>query len=215
MSNEGDLWVELLKKGPRYSATKDYVRFDEIEDVLTSADLMALVAPLIRKKPSYWKWMIVAAHNALQGAMVCAYADTTGTSILDAKTGHRILEWLDMPEEKRGKEPRARLAEFGVLLQRCMTEHPNYKPALALTAQQLKDIKRLHEEFRNNFAHFKPEGWSIEKQGLPRIVSAAIDATEWLMSHERVSYRMSGNQLRRLKRNLRATRSALGGDDTR
>jgi hypothetical protein len=201
--------MTLLKKGPRYSASKDYVRFDEIEDVLASSDLMALVAPIVMKKPSYWKWMIVATHNALQGAMVCAYADTTGTSILDEKTGGRVLKWLQTPPEKQGKEPKAHMAEFGVLLLRCMTKQPFYEPALVLTDQQLKDVKRLHAEFRNYFAHFQPKGWSIEKEGLPRIVGAAVNATEWLMSHDNVTYRMTGNRLRRLKANLKAARAAL------
>jgi hypothetical protein len=33
---------------------------------------LALLAPLIRDKQQYWKWMIIGAHSALQGAMVCA-----------------------------------------------------------------------------------------------------------------------------------------------
>ena len=32
---------------------KDYVRFDEIEDVLSSLDLLAIVVQLVRKNPSY------------------------------------------------------------------------------------------------------------------------------------------------------------------
>jgi hypothetical protein len=59
-----------------------YVRFDEFEDVLASVELVALLAPFVREDPQYWKWIIVGAHSALQGAMVCAYVDTRGTSIL-------------------------------------------------------------------------------------------------------------------------------------
>jgi hypothetical protein len=207
---EDDVFTGLLKKGRRGGGSKDYVRFDEIEDVLTSTDLMALVAPLVKKKPSYWKWMIMTTHNALQGAMVCAYADSTGTSILDEKTGRKTLQWLQTPSKQRGREPKARMAEFGVLLKRCMTKGGHFGPALVLPLQQKKDIDRLHKEFRNNFAHFTPKGWSIEKEGLPRIMGAAIDATEGLMSHDQVMYRMSGNRLRRLKANLKAARAALG-----
>ena len=101
------------------------------------------------------------------------------------------------------------MAEFDVLLKRCTTKDGRFDPALVLTPQQKKDIDRLHKEFRNNFAHFTPKGWSIEKEGLPRIMGAAMDATEWLMSHDRVTYRMSGNRLRRLKANLKAARAAL------
>jgi hypothetical protein len=50
MPDEDDVFTDLLRKSPRYSASKDYVRFDEIEDVLASSDLMALVAALMKKK---------------------------------------------------------------------------------------------------------------------------------------------------------------------
>lgn len=209
--SEDDIFTEELRKGTRYGVSKDYVRFDEIEDVLASVDLIALIAPLTRRKPSYWKWMILATHNALQGAMVCAFADTTGTSILEEKSGAQMLEWLQKREGDRGKEPKTRLAEFGVLLERCMTKRPNYEP-LVLSDGNLNDIKRLHKEFRNNFAHFTPKGWSIEKEGLPRIARAAIDAIECLMSQDQVTYRMTGNRLRRLKGNLQAARAALQMD---
>jgi hypothetical protein len=62
-----------------------YVRFDEFEDVLASVELVALLAPFVREDPQYWKWIIVGAHSALQGAMVCAYVDSSGTSILKSK----------------------------------------------------------------------------------------------------------------------------------
>lgn len=212
-----DALAELFKKGPGHNGSNDYVHFDEIEDVLASSDLLALVAPLVgkKRKSSYWKWIIVAAHNALQGAMVCAYSDSTGTSILDRRTSALKLNWLQAPLATRGQEPRARLAEFGVLLKRCMTEDERFEPALVLTDQQLRDIERLHAEFRNNFAHFQPMGWSIERQGLPRIVGAAMAATEWLMSHDNVIHRMNGNQLRRLKANLKAARTTLKIEKTR
>ena len=66
-----------------HEPSRDYIRFDEIEDVVVSAELVAHLAPLLDAHPSYWKWIIVAAHNAMQGAMVCALTDSTGTSVLD------------------------------------------------------------------------------------------------------------------------------------
>jgi hypothetical protein len=33
-----------------------WVRFDEYEDVLASTDLLAMVAPNLRRHPSNWKW---------------------------------------------------------------------------------------------------------------------------------------------------------------
>jgi hypothetical protein len=50
----------------------DYIRFDRFEDVVASVELVALIAPELRHNPSCWKWMIVGAQSALQGALVCA-----------------------------------------------------------------------------------------------------------------------------------------------
>jgi hypothetical protein len=44
---------------------KDFVRFDEIEDVLSSVDLVETIVPLLKRHPSYWKWTIIAAHSGL------------------------------------------------------------------------------------------------------------------------------------------------------
>ena len=84
-----------------HEPSSDYIRFDEIEDVVVSAELVAHLAPLLDAHPSYWKWVIVAAHN---GAMVCALADSTGTSALD-ESAKKVLDWLnagmsgDSPDE--------------------------------------------------------------------------------------------------------------------
>src|SRR5215510_3143470 len=75
-----------------HEPSSDYIRFDEIEDVVVSAELVAHLAPLLDTHPSYWKWVIVAAHNAMQGAMVCALTDSTGTSVLD-ESAKKVLDW--------------------------------------------------------------------------------------------------------------------------
>jgi hypothetical protein len=183
----------------------DYVRLDEREDVLVSLELVAYVAPLVGEKPQHWKWMIVGAHSALQGAMVCALADTTGTSILTKKSAIEVLRWFDADPATREPQPVERLADFGELLKRCIAR----SDLLVLTAKQRKDIRRLHDHFRNNFVHFTPKGWSIEKAGLSRIVGAAIDAAEVLMRQDNVMVHMDEDQQRRLTDVLTTVRSHL------
>jgi hypothetical protein len=205
---EQDVVQEFLKAGSRRDASNEYVHFDEIEDVLSSVDLVALTAPLVRTNPSFWKWVIIGAHSALQGAMVCVLADTTGTGALMQKSAAKMMAWLSKRERSRGTAPPERLAEFDVLLARCLAACPNGDP-LILTPEQLQDIRGLHQGFRNNFAHFTPKGWSIEKSGLPRITGVAIGTVRQLMRRPEVMNRMSGNKLRRLKKALDATDGAL------
>jgi hypothetical protein len=69
----------------------DYVRFDERTNVLASLELLELVTPLLTERPTLWKWAIIGAHDALQGAMVCALADSTGTSVLEKNSRQKCL----------------------------------------------------------------------------------------------------------------------------
>jgi|SRR5215510_15532206 hypothetical protein len=173
----------------------DYIRFDEIEDVLASVDLVALLAPLVREKPQLWKWLIVGAHDAFQGAMVSAFRDSTGTSILTKESAAQVLNWLNADVSTRGEHPKERLASFGELLNRCIAGAPHFEP-LALSPDKLEDIKLLHRHFRNQFAHFVPMGWSIEKLGLPRIIETALDTVNELLN--RVTLRIEDDQQKRL-----------------
>jgi hypothetical protein len=180
----------------------EYVRFDEFEDVLASVELVALLAPRVHDKPQYWKWIIVGAHSALQGAMVCAYVDSSGTSILKKK-----------PRGKERKQPNheEQLADFEDLLKCCVRGSHTCEP-LVLTYQQRRDIRRLHREFRNNFIHFIPQGWSIEKLVLPRIIRAALDAAEALMRRDYVTRLLDVDQQERLQARLTVALAAARAD---
>src|SRR6266852_1734859 len=181
-----------------------YIRYDEIEDVLTSTDLLALIAPRLDLQPSYWKWMIVAAQNGLQGAIVCALHDAIGVSVLTDKSARAVLKWHEQNAELY---PTERLADFLTLLRRFCRQNPAAKESV--TRLQIRDIYRLHRHFRNGFEHFTPKSWSIETVGLPRIIGTALDFIEVAMRNEKVIYRLSGNKVRRLKENLSHARVAL------
>jgi hypothetical protein len=206
---DGDVFTDLADGvRPETPPSDDYIRFDEIEDVLASVDLVALLAPLVRDQPQHWKWVIIGAHSALQDAMVCALRDSSSTSILTKKSAAETLDWLGADEATRGKYPKERLADFEDLMRRCVRGAPNCEP-LVLTHQQCRDIRRLHRAFRNNFAHFVPKGWSIEKVGLPRIIGAALDVLRELMNRSQVAYHMEEDQRTRLNSALHTAELAL------
>jgi hypothetical protein len=71
--------------------------------------------------------------------------------VLDKISTRKMREWLDQPTED---PPQERLAYFNTLLERCRaSDHMKGQP-LNLSPSQLKDIGRLHNEFRNGFTHF-------------------------------------------------------------
>ena len=138
--------------------------------------------------------------------MVCALNDTSGVSVLEQQSARKMLDWLDTQE---GEVPKERLAGFKTLLARCQESSRMDGEPLVLNKSQIKDINKLHEEFRNSFSHFTPQSWSIEKGGLPRIVGAAVDCIEELMGRTQALYKLTGNRKRRLSKNIKATRAIL------
>ena len=172
-----------------------YVQSDVIEDVLASLDLLALVLPLTGKQPFLWKWAIITAHSSFQGAMACVLGGASGVPVPE--------------EEGETPAPREWLGDFEILLKRVQTNSFTDEEPLNPTAAQLDDINKLHNEFRNNFEHFAPKTWRIEKTSLPRITSTAIDCTEILMGHTQVLFRLTGNRKRRLASTLKSLRTAL------
>jgi hypothetical protein len=141
--------------------------------------------------------MIIAAHDAVQGARACAIADTTGTNVLSEKSARKMLDFLEGTSKQY---PGEFLADFKTLMNRANVE---------LLPQDAKDIGMLHD-FRNEFVHFTPKGWSIGAAGLPRITDAALRLVERLMQSEPVRYRLTGNQQRRVRGSTKAVRTALG-----
>lgn len=175
-----------------------YVRFDEIENVLSSLEMMAHVARFAKKKSglAQWKWLLVGAHDSIQGAIVCAIADSTGTNILSKKSAAKVLNWLEDRSKNYSDEY---MADFKTLLKRT---------GVVLATSESKDIRKLHS-FRNDFAHFTPKTWSIELAGLPRIITVALKLVEHFMNADRVLLQLSGNRKRRLSRSLGEIRSEL------
>jgi hypothetical protein len=174
---------------------KKYVRFDEIENVLSSLTLLVTLAPLVKKRRGlqFWKWIIVGAHDALQGAIVCAIADTTGTNVLSKTSACKMWAWLQDTSEPY---PGEYMADFGTLLSRI---------GFDLLPPEEKAIRRLHS-LRNGFMHFTPKSWSIELAGLPKIIGAVVDVVEKLMTNDRLLCRLTGNRQRSLKSAIDAIR---------
>jgi hypothetical protein len=179
----------------------NWLRIDEHRDVLASTDLLALVGSSLKKRPSNWKWMILAAHNGVQGALVCAIQDSSGTNILSKQSAAEMLNWLDTLQ---GGRPKEQLADFSMLLKKFRKKYP-----AILTYEQHRRLLKLHREFRNKFAHFTPTHWSIEISILPSLIETAIDLIETAMRQDQVTMKTSGSFKRALSANLSSARTAL------
>ncbi len=158
----------------------NYFRTDEFEDVINSLELVELLSRDVNGHPQRWKWIVIAVHNALQGACICLLTNTAGTGALNGKSTERLLERLNEDWDGDAPWPDEFVAPFGELLKRLPDDLEIILPnSLELDAGfgLVADMNRLRY-LRNNFLHFSPKSWLIELAGLPRIIGHAIDLSE-------------------------------------
>ena len=191
----------------------EYIRTDEREDAINALEHAVETAPTLIDNPLNWKWVIIAIHNALQGALVCTLSGTHRAGALGDKSMRDMLDWFESsrtnpdvpyPSEwlapllelyKRAKDARYML-EFG-------------GQPLSTTSEQDDDIKRLND-LRRGFVHFTSKSWSIESAGLPRIVLNATAFIDTLMlSHPACTHRLSSDQTARVQRAIVGIRELL------
>ena len=127
----------------------------------------------------YWKWVILALHNSLQGFMVLALRGLNNVNILTKKCAE---EWLAAYEQGRPRDPNPKLADFPELYRSIksgrMQLYSNSKIFKPNNTQNFS-VKKLNS-LRNEFIHFVPKIWALEISGLPQIIMDCISIISFL-----------------------------------
>lgn len=203
-------WDRILEDVP---ATPGWLRVDEREDAIGAIEHAADTAVTVTRKPLNWKWVIIATHNALQGALVCTLSGTAGVGALSDKSKAKMLEWFEVTRARpKTPKPKERMALPMELYERAKDETYMGEfggSPLRTTAEQDADVEHLNE-LRRAFMHFTPKGWSIEEAGLPRMVLNATDIIEQLLlQHPANTVRLDDDQKGRVKTAIDHLRSTL------
>jgi hypothetical protein len=138
----------------------DYLRQAHFYISRTEVDLMA------------WKWVVICLHGALYGFAICAIKGTyTGNVTYKTRNGIQ------------------KLITFGEAIKRCQDQEKmrfaGNDYVLELSDDQRRSISFLKDEFRNNFEHYIPKGWSIEVHGFPEIAMHIMDIIKILALQSR------------------------------
>ena len=175
----------------------EFLRFDEREDTISALEHAVDVASTLNAKPLNWKWLLIAIHNALQGALVCTLSGSDGTGALSESSMKKVWDWYEASfEDSKTQHPTEWLAPplelfKRVKKQKYMQEYGG--AAVVTTPQEDKDIPKLNV-LRRGFAHYTPRYWCIETAGLPRIVLNAVGVVEKLLRHPAFSLRITQEQ---------------------
>jgi hypothetical protein len=184
----------------------EFVHFDEYEDSVAAIELVGSQSVDVQKRPSQWKWIIMAMQNAVQGAMVLALSGTDGCGALAPKSQQRNRAWLHHLSPDR--PPRV-MAPYDVLLERIMRSVLMEGPVPDLSAEDHRNLQGLNE-LRRQFAHFNPTGWGIQLNYILDIMSVALNLFEFLTTTQgRPNIHFTEKQRARMKRALAQARAEV------
>ncbi|MBI5249231.1 MAG: hypothetical protein HY912_07035 [Desulfomonile tiedjei] len=153
---------------------------NELKDAAFSLHMVAECLTKVKDDSHYWKWVIIALHNALQGFMVSALCNGNDFPVIQA-AGPRTFEcpacsqktelpnhswwgsledWLDWFKDHSRPVPKpVKLLSFMDLYKRIKKQTymgcqggKRFRPR----GSQNQSVKRIHE-MRNSFIHFTPK----------------------------------------------------------
>lgn len=158
-----------------------YLRTDEHEEAVSGLESVAEWSNRVELQIHYWRWVVLALHNALQGFMVLALRGSDGLRPLRDDIAEA---WLKA-HRKGGEYPFVKVEKLDSFL----NLYKKIKSDLMLffvhsrkftpTGPQDRSIKQLNS-LRNQFIHFLPRSWLLEVSGLPQICLDCLKIIEFL-----------------------------------
>jgi hypothetical protein len=166
-------------EGQRHATmTEQWLRTDEREEAVSALEAVAEWSGRVATKIDYWKWVVLALHNATQGFMVLALRGSDGLRPLKEDVATAWLtayrEGSDYPVEK--------LDSFLNLYKKVKSDSMLFfihSKKFIPSGSQSRSIKKLNS-LRNDFIHFLPRSWSLEVSGLPEICLDCLALVESL-----------------------------------
>jgi hypothetical protein len=184
-----------------------WLRTDETEEAISALEMLAETAPSLIADIYRWKWVIISAHNALQGFMVIALRQGNG---LLALKDNIAAQWLRANREG-GEYPVEKLDNFLNLYKKVKSDRMlcyGHSKKYVATPDHNRSVKKLNE-LRNEFIHFVPKGWSLEVTGLPEICLNCLEVIEFLAWESGNITLYEENQQERVRSAVKNTRKVL------
>ncbi len=152
-----------------------WLRTDEKKEVFEALNFARRLLDDVEGDPYYWKWVIIAHHNAMQATMVLAQTGSSQLRVLSERSAKEVTERQDVVR---------RLADFLELYRRVKDEETmalfvDSKPLIASNDLD-SAVCCLHRTLRNKFEHFLPGGWSILVDELPSVLLRCLSAISFL-----------------------------------
>jgi len=160
-------------------ARENWLRTDELNEAVRALEIVEKFLSNVISDTYYWKWVVIALHNSLQGFMVCALRGSSGLNVLKDKVAKK---WSKAYQSGSGKYPVEILDTYLNLYKKIKSNNMKMyvgSKKFCPKGQEDHNVKELNQ-LRNKFIHFTPAGWSLEVSGLPIIIKDCIAIIEFL-----------------------------------
>jgi len=159
------------------SGNEVWFRISEQDNIFDNLNKTLYFLKKAKKDNSFWKWVIVAFHSTLYSSMLLALRRTDLSNIWEPE----IRDAKNRIDLKKSRLISFLKAFEWVQDDQHMRKYVKSK-SFKLTDQNLKDsIVILNNEFRNQFLHYKPLAWSIEKGALKEVVRDCLPLIDFLL----------------------------------
>ncbi len=143
-----------------------WLRLSELENAVDNLEMVDYFLENIQSEIK-WKWAVIALHQALYGFAICALSGFVPKEVTKPSKKHLDGELISIWKAiDLVKEPPTTPYEF-------------YEP-LVLSSDEEWAIKKIVDDFRNEFEHFAPKLLSIEVSGMPMIFSKVLRVIRFL-----------------------------------
>ena len=212
----------------------EFVRLDERQDVLLSLGHCAMSLRHTGQSKGTWKWVILSLHSAFQGAMVCHLSGSEQRGALRKENAMKWREWLErnrrgeieyvpdgsdelsLPKTrikyKKDRPPKIWVASPLELLDRLGCLEMRVEEAggvIPISDQQKRSFKEFNDEYRNQFAHFSPRGWSIEIDLIKERMKDVLDIFDLILEDSYPFRHLECDEKSAMRSKLAAIRSFL------
>lgn len=172
-----------------------FLRFNEKSNTYDTLEKLLLFLNKSEKDFSFWKWAIIALHNALYNAMVLLLQGTNPIRVIqsDKENLRSILEkkygikQLDVNNTKHVKKiwQHGKLIDFLEAFRRIQKEKftkINIRSKYFQANKKHKEsIKWLNNALRNKFIHFRPQVLCISIPDLKDILEPCLEIIEFCL----------------------------------
>jgi hypothetical protein len=159
-----------------------WIRTNEENEAVRSLEMTYELLQKTSNNPYYWKWVVVCLHNSLQGFMVLALRSTDGFRILKKSSREGLSKYFkgELPEPPKKIEIESFLDLYKKIKKPKEMRIYHNSQAFAPTPSGDSNIRYLNE-LRNEFIHFKPQGWSISTDIFMGVLRESLNVIKFLV----------------------------------